>query len=163
MTYKSKADRLAGLTVDEAQAISDKSESAMFNTVYELAQIKDGQEISKYLGFGLEFKDYIILCGLLKNSYLTDEQLGLLSDKIGARNVIDGLIVSSQFVQEQTILDILNEKSSILTISAIAFRLDLSDKIVFKLSQLLTPMVKEILNNNASLTQEQRIVVALAG
>lgn len=163
MTYRSRADRLAGLMVDDAQAMSDKTESAMFNTVSELSRMNDPNDISKYLAFGLEFKDYIIYCGLLQNSYLTDEQLSLLSDRIGARNVIDGLVVSSKLVEETTILNILSDRASILTLSAIAFRLDLSDRIILKLSQTLAPIVKEILNNNPSLTQEQRIIIALAG
>lgn len=163
MSFIKKVDRLAGLSVEEAQDISDKSESAMFNTIYELSQIKDTNEISKYLAFGLEFKDYIILCGILKNNYVTDEQLGMLSDKIGAKNIIDGLVVSSPFVQEQTILDILDDNPSILTLAATSFRLDLSDNTILKLSQLLKPIVSEILHNNLSLSQEQRIVIALAG
>lgn len=163
MSFIKKVDRLAGLSVEEAQDISDKSESAMFNTIYELSQMKDTNEISKYLAFGLEFKDYIILCGILKNNYVTDEQLGMLSDKIGAKNIIDGLVVSSPFVQEQTILDILDDNPSILTLAATSFRLDLSDNTILKLSQLLKPIVSEILQNNLSLSQEQRIVIALAG
>jgi len=163
MSFIKKVDRLAGLSVEEAHDISNKSGNALFDTVDEISKIKDINELSKYLAFGIEFKDYIILCGILKNNFITDDQLGLLSDKIGAKNIIDGLVISSPFVQEQTILDILREKPSILTLAAVSFRLDLSNNIILKLSTSLTPIVREILNHNPSLTQEQRIVIALAG
>lgn len=149
------------VSVEDAQEISYTLMLNPFKSIQYIASLTGEQSILKYLLYSIKFKEPYILCGLFRNTSLPDEHLGRLGDHMGTKSLIECLIASSPGASENMVLKILTNSGDNMVKLTAAFRLDLSEPTLGALMENLEKPIKKVLLLNPSLSDSQKIMLAL--
>lgn len=148
------------LSIEEVEEITAMLDLPISILTDKIANAESSTLLSKYIWYAIKFKEDILFGGIFRNSHLTDEQIGKIGEYLPMRTVINCLVASAPFVANKTLLDIIPQNDELANF-IIALRNNLDNTVISMLSQYANRLVKASLISNPSLSEEQRIIVAL--